>query len=234
MSAKLDGSDIQTVIHGRMIHSPKQLTVDEKSQKLYFCDREGMCIHRCNIDGQSHEVIVHRANLQRSNLEDATCWCVGLAVDPEAKTIYWTQKGPSKAGKGRIFRANLDRLPGSPLEGRSEIKTLLEDLPEPIYLELDTTEHILYWTDRGEHPTGCSLNRMYVGEKSDHPYTKPKILARHLNEPIGLKLDVPRQKIYVTDLGGSVYRFNADGTGKEIILRGKGSYTGIALFTTND
>jgi hypothetical protein len=32
---------------------------------------------------------------------DATRWCVGLAIDPKLRHIYWSQKGPDNAGLGR-------------------------------------------------------------------------------------------------------------------------------------
>lgn len=47
------------------------------------------------------------------NTHDST-WrqeCVGVAVDPAAGYLYWTQKGPAKGGQGRIFRAGLE-IPG--------------------------------------------------------------------------------------------------------------------------
>jgi hypothetical protein len=41
----------------------------------------------------------------------------------------------------------------------------------------------LYWTDRGEHPFGYPLNRVYVGgEEMDRDEL---ILARHFHEPDG-------------------------------------------------
>jgi len=44
-----------------------------------------------------------------------------------------------------------------------------------------------YWTDRGEHPLGCTLNRAYVGGETVD--MEKVILACHFYEPIGLKLD---------------------------------------------
>ena len=39
---------------------------------------------------------------------DATKWCVGVAVDVDGGKVYWTQKGPDNAGKGRVFRAGIE------------------------------------------------------------------------------------------------------------------------------
>ncbi|OKP15238.1 Hydroxyacyl-coenzyme A dehydrogenase, mitochondrial [Penicillium subrubescens] len=226
MSARLDGSDVRIILQGKQLYTPKQLVVEEISQKLYFCDREGMSVHRCNFDGQAHEVLVSRGACPNDQL-DMKRWCVGIAVDIQAGVLYWTQKGPSKAGQGRIFRANIEIPAAESPESRTDIETLLEDLPEPIDLEIDSRKKILYWTDRGEHPKGCSLNSASVdGETSQ---IQKSILARNFHEPVGLKLDAEQEKIYLTDLGGSVYRVNLDGSGQEILVRDGGCYTGISL-----
>lgn len=94
--------------------------------------------------------------------------------------FYWTQKGFSKAGKGRIFRANIITPLGETAENRSDIETLFQNLPEPIDLDLDPEEEILYWTDRGEYPLGNSVNRAYVGAITVHG--KSEVLTRHLHE----------------------------------------------------
>jgi hypothetical protein len=164
-SSTLNGSDIRTIVPAGKVHTPKQLVVDDSEQKVYFCDREGLSVHRCNLDGSSHEILVRRGDHRvASEKEDQTRWCVGITVDVQACKLYWTQKGFSKAGKGRIFRASLNMAEGQTAENRTDIETLFEGLPEPIDLELDAESQTLYWTDRGEHPVGCSLNRARVGD----------------------------------------------------------------------
>ncbi|KAF2205768.1 hypothetical protein GQ43DRAFT_452935 [Delitschia confertaspora ATCC 74209] len=228
-SAKLDGSDVQTLVPEGQVHTPKQLVVDDSAKKVYFCDREGLSIHRCDFDGSNHEVLVKRGNPEISEQKwDQTRWCVGITLDTQKKQVYWTQKGFSKASKGRIFRAPMEIPSGQTAENREDIETLFEGLPEPIDLELDVENKTLYWTDRGEHPIGCSLNRAYVGEKVG----EKEMLARHFNEPIGLKLDTQAKKVWVADLGGSIYTVDLENNSKgkkEVVLRNEGSYTGIAL-----
>lgn len=84
---------------------------------------------------------------------------------------------------------------------------------------------MLYWTDRGEHPLGCSLNRVSIAGNTVKQEDKA-ILARHFHEPIRLKLDTKKQVI-VVDLGGGVYRV---GNGKTTLMRGTGACTGVAVF----
>lgn len=100
-SANLDGSDVRTLLSPGMVHTPKQLVIDEQRRRVYFCDREGMSVHRIDFSGASHEVLVSTGTLSNpEHKSDMTRWCVGIALDTAGGHIYWTQKGPSKAGRG--------------------------------------------------------------------------------------------------------------------------------------
>ena len=72
--------------------------------------------------------------------------------------FYWTQKGPDDAGKGRIFRASTKIPKDQGHENRTDTEVLFEGLPEPIDLELDLYNHMLYWTDRGDPQRGNTVN----------------------------------------------------------------------------
>ncbi|KAI9037311.1 NAD(P)-binding protein [Aspergillus affinis] len=227
-SANLDGTDIKALLPPGSVHTPKQLMVEESTEMLYFCDREGMSVHRVRFDGTAHETLIQAGPTTKKNPNepvDMTRWCVGIAIDITRGYIYWTQKGPSKGGQGRIFRAGVEIPAGQTAESRSDIELLLSGLPDPIDLELDARTQTLYWTDRGEHPVGCSLNRLDVSGKVD-PADRV-ILARHFNEPIGLKL-AGQDRVYVADLGGRVYCVEQGK--KRVIWEDEGSYTGIAIY----
>ncbi|KAJ0425116.1 hypothetical protein BJY00DRAFT_308449 [Aspergillus carlsbadensis] len=226
-SAKLDGLDVQTILPPGTVHTAKQLVVDDGTGKVYFCDREGMSVHRCNFDGSQHEILI-QAGCPLENRGDMTRWCVGITLDRIRGHIYWTQKGPSKASKGRIFRAGIDFPAGETAQNRTDIELLLDGLPEPIDLELDEQKQRLYWTDRGEHPLGCSLNSVDLNmpRRPEPQSLKVKVIARHFNEPIGLKLGAGND-LYVVDLGGSVYRIE-DGK-KTLLWRDDACYTGVSL-----
>lgn len=47
-------------------------------------------------------------------------------------------------------------------------------------------------------------------------------------EGIGIALDVPNDRMFVTDFAGSVYSARLDGSGKRDFLYAKGTLTGIA------
>ncbi|KAK3372730.1 cytochrome P450 [Podospora didyma] len=224
MSSKLDGSDIQTLIPEGLVTTPKQMVAVASQKKLYFCDREGMGLHRVSLDGKEHEVLIQRT----SEARDLTKWCVGITVDVHNKKVYWTQKGASKSNQGRIFRAGMEIPPGQTAETRSDIELVFGDLPEPIDLEIEQETGMLYWTDRGEHPRGSSLNRGFVDGKKE----EIEVLARHFHEPIGLKLDAERRQVFVTDLGGSVYSVDMDNGAKTVLHSDDGCYTGIATVSS--
>ncbi|MEV7239222.1 hypothetical protein AB0N06_36675 [Streptomyces sp. NPDC051020] len=103
---------------------------------------------------------------------------------------------------------------------------LFEGLPEPIDLELDLVERMLYWTDRGDPPRGNSVNRSPM-DAPDRRRTS-EILLTHLMEGIGLALDPDHGRMYVTDLAGNVYAADLDGTNRREILVLQGNLTGIA------
>jgi hypothetical protein len=113
---------------------------------------------------------------------------------------------------------------GQTAADRTDIEVFFKDLPEPIDLELDLEHRILYWTDRGDPPRGNTVNRASVDAKPE----APQIVFDHLMEGIGIALDVAGNRMFMTDLAGSVYSANLDGSGKKNILFAQGNLTGIA------
>src|SRR5438270_6412606 len=157
--ADLDGKNRVTIISEGRTFTPKQLHLEKKSGKLYWCDREGMRVMRANVDGSNIETLVDTSKGDARPGADLTKWCVGITVDPERGKIYWTQKGPDDAGKGRIFRANIEMPNGETVTNRTDIEFLFDDLPEPIDLELDLEYRLMNWTDRGDPTRGNTVNR---------------------------------------------------------------------------
>src|SRR6266404_8263499 len=60
--ADLDGQNRVTIIREGKTFTPKQLHLEKKSRKLYWCDREGMRVMRANLDGSSIETLVDSSN----------------------------------------------------------------------------------------------------------------------------------------------------------------------------
>ncbi|MFI5779490.1 hypothetical protein [Nocardia sp. NPDC051570] len=221
-SAALDGTDRRRVLPVGALTTGKQLDADFAAGQLYWSDREGRRVSRVGIDGTGlTDLVVNPAT------GDEAEECVGIAVDPIANTLYWTQKGPAKGGRGRIFRANLALPQGQTPQTRTDIVVLWDQLPEPIDLWLDTDGGYLYWTDRGAEPAGNTLNRAPVPDRGE-PGRAPEILARGFAEAIGLTVDPEARIAYVTSLGGLVRAVALDGSSDSVIAKFEGqSLTGI-------
>jgi hypothetical protein len=141
-------------------------------------------------------------------------------VDAGRGHIYWT-------GEGRIFRGNIEPPKGQTPANRQDIEVLYDFLPEPIDLELDIANRVMYWTDRGDPPRGNTVNRAPMdprpGQRKD-----PEIVFSHLMEGIGLALDLKGGRMFVTDFVGPVYSAGLDGSDKKLLLFAEGNLTGIA------
>jgi len=222
LRADLDGKSLTTIVPAGGTHTAKQLQLDTKNRKLYWCDREGMRVMRVNLDGSNLETLIETGHGDEDR-RDARNWCVGIALDVDRGQVYWTQKGPDNAGQGRIFRAGLEIPTGQTPSTRKDIELLYDGLPEPIDLDLDLTSRTMYWTDRGDPPRGNTVNRAPMDSRKD-----PEIVFNHLMEGIGLALDLKNNRMFMTDLGGSVYSANLDGSNKKNPLFVQGNLSGIA------
>ena len=224
--ADLDGGNRKVIIPLGVTHTPKQLHLEKGSGKLYWCDREGMRVMRANLDGTNVETLV-KTGEGENDRGDATKWCVGITIDPKRRQIYWTQKGPDNAGLGRIFRAAIELPKGEDAAGRTDIEVWLDNLPEPIDLELDLESRVLYWTDRGNPPLGNTVNRASVDAPAGNGRAPERIVS-DLMEGIGIALDCLGDRMFITDLGGSVYSAKLDGSGKRAFLFAQGNLSGVA------
>jgi hypothetical protein len=222
--ADLDGRNRVAIIPPGGTFTPKQLHLDKANAKLYWSDREGMRVMSANLDGSQMETLVDTSEGDRRPGRDAKKWCVGITVDPKRGQIYWTQKGPDNAGQGRIFRTGGEIPKGENAAKRSDIEVFFDRLPEPIDLELDLENRVLYWTDRGDPPRGNTVNRASVDSKPE----APEIVFDHLMEGIGIALDVTGNRMFMTDLGGSIYSATLDGSEKRNFLAAQGNLTWIA------
>ena len=222
--ATLDGGNRKLIIPEGCTFTPKQLHLDKENAKLYWSDREGMRVMRANLDGSQVETLVDTSQGDTRPGRDQKKWCVGITVDPKERQIYWTQKGPDNAGKGKICRAGIEIPKGETAANRNDIEVFFDWLPEPIDLELDLENRILYWTDRGDPPRGNTVNRASVDAKPE----APEIVFDHLMEGIGIALDVAGNRMFMTDLAGSVYSASLDGSEKRNFLAVQGNLTGIA------
>ncbi|OKL62041.1 hypothetical protein UA08_02939 [Talaromyces atroroseus] len=234
-TSNLDGTEIQTVVAPGVLNTPKQIAMDSEAKKLYVSDREGLRVARFNLDGSDFEVLIRNGDWATAeDSQDLTKWCVGVAVVPSLGKFFWTQKGPSKGGKGAIYCANITTPENQSVAERNDIQCIRNNLPEPIDLDFDEKSSSLYWTDRGELPYGNSLNRIRLDAAGVAiPSASPRgyeILCRNLNEAIGLTLDLRNNTIYLTDLGGNIYKCDSDGKNRVKLYSNENrAFTGIAF-----
>src|SRR6202035_3505657 len=128
----LNGRNVTTIIPFGGTFTPKQLQLEKTTGKLYWCDPEGMRVMRANLDGSNVQTLIDTSQGDTRPGPDATKWCVGIAVDVDGGKFYWTQKGETKAGRGRLFRADIEIPPGQTASARQDVELVYDALPEPI------------------------------------------------------------------------------------------------------
>ena len=225
--ADLDGRNRKSIVPQGGTFTPKQVQLEKKSRKLYWCDREGMRVMRANLDGSNIETLVDTSQGDPRPGPDASKWCVGVAIDVDGGKVYWTQKGPDNAGKGRICRAGIELPNGQTASDRADIEVLYDGLPEPIDLDLDLSNRVMYWTDRGDPPRGNTVNRAPMdSDATGRP--APEIVLTHLMEGIGIALDLKGGRMFISDFGGNVISAKLDGSNVKALLVAQGNLTGIA------
>ncbi len=136
----IGGGEVTTLVEKGAFTTGKQITRDETSGRLYWTDREGHGVYRSEADGSGLIPLVLTSGTAATPAEEE---CVGIAVDALRGHLYWTQKGPSDAGKGKIFRAGLELPAGQTAAQRDDIELLWNELPEPIDLELDLSHDVI-------------------------------------------------------------------------------------------
>ena len=225
MRCERDGANVTTIVTPGGTFTPKQLKIDETAAKLYWSDREGMAVQRCNLDGSNIETLVVTGNPVQ-DAGDQSRWCVGLALDPGRGHVYFTQKGGDNAGQGLIRRIDMQAPRGATSTNRRDMVTLFSRLPEPIDLDLDLASRTLYWTDRGDNTVSRAPMDAPVGFD---PATRldRQILVRGLKEAIGVALDLPRNRMAYTSLGGEVGVAALDGSGARMLVDSGGMLTGV-------
>ena len=151
----------------------------------------------------------------------------GASASPSTR-IWARSTGPRKARPREIkadFSAPALKSPrAKPRPTAQTIEVFFNRLPEPIDLELDLRNRVLYWTDRGDPPRGNTVNRASIDARPQAPET----VLTHLMEGIGIALDVPGDRMFVTDFAGSLYSARLDGSGELNLLSAQGNLTGVA------
>jgi hypothetical protein len=217
--SNLDGSDPKPLMSPGICHTPKQISLDRSSRRVYVADREGLRIHSANYDGTGYEVVVQTGDYEvDADRNNPHLWCVGVAVSQKLGKLFWTQKGPSKGSQGRIMVADLQMPPGTCARSRRDVTTVAKGLPEPVDLDIDDEEGIIYWTDRGELPFGNTLNKQGLSPLvcGDGRGIQRTILAQGFGEAIGLQVDRYNDCVWVADLCRRLWKCDRKGPAKKL------------------
>src|SRR6201982_3278582 len=79
--ADVDGQNRKTIVPEGGTFTPKQLHLEKKSGKLYWCDREGMRVMRANLDGSNIETLVDTGEGDPRPGPDQAKGGVGVGID---------------------------------------------------------------------------------------------------------------------------------------------------------
>jgi hypothetical protein len=228
--ADLDGSNVTTVVPSGGTFRPKQITIDQRDGKLYWSDREGMRVMRANLDGSDVETLIETGPRVEGQRGDPKDYCVGIALDLTRNEMYWTQRG-GRANDGSIRRASMNIPSGENPADRTDIEVLFDGMPEPVDLALEVKMRTMYWTsDGGSGHAANTVSRAPMDPAAGYDPAHRKdqqILVSGLREGIGISLDLNDGRMFFTDLGGSVYSANLDGSDEETLLSEMGGLTGI-------
>lgn len=219
----LNGEESGYTVSVGNTHTPKQLAMDADSRYLYWCDREGMRIERCQIATGKVEVLLDSSKLFPSEVRESR-YCIGIALDQKNNRIFWTMKGPSKGGQGRLLSAPFDYRAANAAINLEEINVVFDQLPEPIDLAIDYAGDFLYWSDRGAEPEGNSLNRVSLTA-----LLNKEVVITGFKETIGFVIDAENHSAFVADLTGHIYLVDLISRDKKVILHHPDSgFTGLA------
>ena len=200
-SADLDGGNMGEIAI-QYVGASAALALNTAEGKIYYAEISEEAIHRANLDGTDHEMLL---------LQDAPR---GLALDVAADKMYW-----SDIGEYVIMRANLD---GSGIETLA-IAPPVND--EPWSVAIDEVSEKLYWTTR-------TREEIPIIQRANLDGSEVEVLLKNIDDdfaPRGLALDVDGGKMYWTDpILGAIYRANLDGTQIEPVVTGLINPSGIA------
>ena len=186
--AKLDGSDVETLISG--LTNPRGLAIDVAGDGMYWSDTQDEKMYRAALDGSGMEAIVDLgAQLGRPTLD---------LVEGQ---LYFGVYGAT--GTGEIRRSDLDG---------SNQETLLSGLYTPVAIALDRDAEKVYWADSNTsfvsnhiaraNLDGSDVEILYEGVPTSSGFT-------------GIGLDVAAGRLYwcdeITEIEKGVWEADLDG-----------------------
>ncbi len=234
--ADLNGGEFETLVQDR--GKPVRLALDLTNGKVYWTNSSdlGSRIDRSNLDGTEIETVATRSRIS----------VTGLAIDGFGEKLYWIER-PDRSRSGQLVRADLDGTGSETFIISSRMYSLALDLVQgKAYwgvstggirrTNLDGTQLETGFTTAGPEDIALDLlqRKVYWVEsvngtirRANFDGTEIEDVLTGLGIPVGIALDVPRDRIYWTALNG-VFRANLDGSDAEHLIAGFFA-AGIAL-----
>ena len=220
----LDGGNRTTIVPSGGTYTPKQLHFDAVDRKLYWADREGMRVMRCDLDGSNVETLVQTGRVTKTAATRPT----GASESPSTMSV-----GISTG------RRRAQAMPGS-ARSCGPGSTFPQANPQCAAATSRWCSRTCRSrsTSRSTTPRGSCTGPTVATRRTATPSiglrwttlvdTEPEIVATHLMEGIGIALDPAHDRMFVTDLGGNIYVAALDGSGHRPIRALQGNLTGIA------
>jgi DNA-binding beta-propeller fold protein YncE len=193
LQSNLDGSDMIDLVGVRGHCVPIGIAIDSQHGNMYLACTSPGEICCAKLDGSEIKGITGTN----------TTVCDGVAVDPTAGYVYWTEHDSCQGGSNHaIRRANLD--------GSSRVTLLSNGLSYPEQIALDLVHRTMYWTD-------FSLGTVQVANLDG---SNMQTIDTGLVGSTGIAVDSDHDKIYWTQRGNNagIWTANLDGTGKQPII----------------
>ena len=210
--ASLNGTNVEEILTG--VGRVTDIALDMTNRKIYWVSPPR--IYRANLDGSRIEKIID-GGVPNNPQGKVTNDPFSIALDIEAKKIYWGNNGPWD-----IRSVNYD---GSDIEHIAIKHFVFDNVLFPITidaesLELDVRDGKMYFVDSFQD----NIARANL-DGSDY-----ENLGISLNDPRGLTLDLQNRKMYWTQVAmGTIRSASFDGDNKETLLTDLVIPTDIAL-----
>ncbi|MCH8148270.1 MAG: PQQ-binding-like beta-propeller repeat protein [Planctomycetes bacterium] len=177
--ANLDGSDIEELVTAGF-SSVHGIALDVAAGKIYWTagSFSSAKLLRANMDIPANETPDNRSDVE-TILTTELSVPRGLAIDPTAGRMYWTDRA-------------LDKIQSADLNGANIEDVVAEGLAAPEGVALDPVAGRVYWTDLGNDKIQrANLDGSQVED----------VIAARLVMPVGIALDLAAGYMYWADDG---------------------------------
>jgi outer membrane protein assembly factor BamB len=203
----LDGTGRQAIVTG--LNYPFAIALDVGGGSIYWTELISYRIKRASLDGTGVVQLLGPESGRRP---------AGLALDLQARRMYWTDQVTCWADTGKISSANLDG---------TDVRDVLSPGNNPQVIRLDVPNGKMYWTEIG---VGSEASAAPDGKirRARLDGTEIETLVTGVVDPEALALDLQDGRMYWGDFyTGTISRGDLEGGNAQILITG---LTGLRAF----